>query len=68
MTRVGLTQDEILKASFESSHIAHRVYLNDDTHLAYDVRLNIRTSQLANQMPGKPLEEFVVCHYISSEG
>ena len=37
MTRVRLTQDEILKASFESSHIARRVHVNDDTHLADDL-------------------------------
>lgn len=34
MARVGLTEDEILKASFKSSHIARKLHENPDTHLA----------------------------------
>jgi hypothetical protein len=34
MARVGLTEDEILKASFKSTHIARKLHENPDTHLA----------------------------------
>lgn len=37
MARVGLTEDEILKASFKSKHIARKVHENYDTHLADDL-------------------------------
>jgi len=37
MANVGLTEDEILKASFRSKHIHRRIHSNRDTGLADDI-------------------------------
>ena len=37
MAKVGLTEDEILRASFRSRHIRRRLRENRDTHLAEEL-------------------------------
>ena len=37
MANVGLTEDEILRASFQSRHIRRLVHVNRDTNLADDL-------------------------------